>query len=999
MDNIKWVMDIVTDVVPTVKKYVSYQIHHNDYVNEFKEMQTKLKRRRQDVEQELRTQLKQPRKIAKKEVEAWLKEADQETAEKVAEDLIYKGGPFTYIFSSRELDERTQSLEEGIFKQGEIYTSAGVSLVVDDHSIKGFPLVVEECRGRDDIQDQILEWLKGDEVTRIAVSGMGGVGKTTIMKQVHNLLLNEPKFNKVTWVKVSRDFDIIVQQKKKFDILKFQKRIARELKLKLEDHENETTLAGLISQKLRQGNSVLILDDVWQQFCLEDVGIPNLNGNNGCKLVLTTRLQDVARAMECEVIFVNPLPPEEASALFLEKVGSAELSNGRIKGDIDPFLKQILQKCDGVPLAIVTVAKTMRGKLDRRSWKWALTKLSKFEGIIDRLEFSYECLESQCQECFVYCALYPEEYEIPREELIECWIEEGFIYKEGETRDTMNCEGHVMLEKLLDNCLLESTKNRRGEDCVSMHDLFRDMVLDIRPQFLVKAGIALEKLPEEGEWRENLLKVSLMDNHIIEIPSSLPSPKCPMLTTLLLSNNRISTIPEAFFEHMLGLKILDLSWNGKLSRLPSSVSKLEKLTTLLLHKCESLREVPSLSNLVGLKKLDLSRTSTEELPQGLNMLTNLKYLGLGGRLSETLDELLQNLFKLQHLMVNTKIEFKWEKIGSLVKLQNLEKLSLCNLDDAVFGEVGAIAKSTLLPAGTFSSLQYIEVFGCHKIKKLFSARWLGCFQKLQIINVHICTQLEEIIGSKFEEGEKVTLPKLESLKLTNLHQLKSIYSGSLICDSINKLVIRDCNNIESVFWSGFNSLPNLEYLDLSYMSNLKSVFDEEGLGLSSRVPPTNFFSLKEIRVFSCHQLKKLFSSGWLLRYFQSLETIEVTYCATMRELISSPAHEEEKVTLPKLQNLKLIDLSELRSICNSSSVLICDSIQSLTISKCNKLGRIPLYSSRSSCPPSLKEIVLSSSRLWALLEWDHPNVPSHIKGSQSFDTPFMDSFMDSLMKS
>ncbi|GLU24219.1 hypothetical protein SLE2022_401700 [Rubroshorea leprosula] len=828
MGYIEWVMDIVTDVVPTVKKYVSYQIHHNDYVNEFKEMQTKLKRRRQDVEQELLTQLKQPRKIAKEEVEAWLKEADQETAEKVAEDLIYKGGPFTYIFSSRELDERTQSLEEGIFKQGEKYTSAGASLVIDtpsieywatvfeerqeqlkrrqkdieakletqlmqpgkiasmevkdwlkkvsqqipikvedlinqggcsslsnlrrkieelkqifeqgekytnageslvtdvyssergatvfkemqeqlklrqkdikakletslpqpgkmasnevkdwmekasqqidikvedlisqgecsspsnlwkkieelrqileqgkeftnagvilvidDHSNKGVPLLVEECRGRDDIQDQILEWLKGDEVTRIAVSGMGGVGKTTIMKQVHNQLLKEPKFNKVIWAKVSRDFDIVVQQKKKFDILKFQKRIASSLELKLEpeDHENETKLAGLISQKLRQGNSLLILDDVWQQFCLKDVGIPILDGNNGCKLVLTTRLQDVARAMECEVISMNPLPPEEALALFLEKVGSAVLSGGRIQGDIDPFLKQILQKCDGVPLAIVTVAKTMRGKLDPRSWKWALTKLSKFEGIIDRLKFSYECLESQCQECFLYCALYHEDYEIPREELIECWIEEGFIYKEGETRDTMNCEGHVMLEKLVDNCLLESVKNIYEEECVSMHDLLREMALEISPQFLVKAGIALEKLPEEHEWRENLLKVSLMRNHITEIPSSMPSPKCPMLTTLLLSKNGISAIPEAFFEHMLGLKILDLSWNKELSRLPSSVSKLEKLTTLLLKGCNSLREVPSLSNLVGLKKLDLSWTSIEELPQGLNMLINFK---------------------------------------------------------------------------------------------------------------------------------------------------------------------------------------------------------------------------------------------------------------------------------------------------------------------------------------------------------------------------------------
>ncbi|GLT60629.1 hypothetical protein SLA2020_333870 [Shorea laevis] len=1087
MDVIEPVVDIVKDVVPTVKKYFKYQICHNDYVNEFKEMQTQLQHRRQDVEEELHAQLRQPGKIAKKEVEAWLEKADQETAEKVFEDLICKGGCFTYICSSRKLDKRTQSLTEGIFKQGEKYTSADESLVVDtpsieywetvfeekqgrlkhqkedieanlktqrmqpgkiarkeveewlenagqqigikveglikqggcsslsnlrrkieelrqileqgkeftnaavilvrdDHLIKGFPLLVEKCSGRDDIQEKILEWLKGDKVTRIAVSGMGGVGKTTIMKNVHNQLLIESKFENVIWVTVSKDFNITVQQKKKFDILKFQKKIASSLKLEQEpDHENETQLAALISQRLGQGSFLLILDDVWEPFSLEDVGIfSNPVGNNGCKLVLTTRSKDVARAMDCNVIHVNPLPPEEALALFSEKIGSNVFSDGKIKRDIEPFLKQILQKCDGVPLAIVTVAKSMKGKLLPRHWKLALSEFNKFEGIIDCLKFSYECLEQQCQECFLYCALYPEDYEIPKEELIEYWIEEGLIYKEGKTREAMNWKGHDILDKLVDNCLLQSVKNRYEEECVSMHDLLREMALEISPQFLVKAGIALEKLPEEHEWRENLSKVSLMRNHITEIPSSMPSPKYPMLTTLLLSNNKISTIPEAFFEHMLGLKILDLSWNEKLCRLPSSISKLEKLTTLLLCECESLREVPALSNLVGLKKLDLSWTSIEELPQGLNMLTNLKYLGLGGRLSETLDEPLQNLSKLQHLLViadrHAKTEFKWETIGIWGKLQNLEKLDLGNLDNLnmVFGEGGAIAESASLPAGTFSSLQDISVSQCNKIKKLFSDRWLGYLQKLQIVKVVYCKQLEEIIGSEFEEGEKVTLPNLERLELTILPLLKSIYSGSLICDSIKKIAISSCENIESVFWSGFNPLPNLEYLLLINLKNLKSVFDEKGLGLSLLGPPTSFFSLKEIRVEQCDQLKQVFSSGWLLRHFQSLETIEVSGCSQMEELILSSEHEEEKVTLPKLEWLALTELPLLKSICSSSSVLICDSIQSLRISNCEKLKRIPLNfplldNAQSSHPPSLKEIVVFPKEWWESLAWDHPN--------------------------
>ncbi|GLT84555.1 hypothetical protein SLE2022_027790 [Rubroshorea leprosula] len=498
MDVIEPVVNIVKDVVPTVKKYFKYQICHNDYVNEFKEMQTQLKHRWQDVEKGLHAQLTQPGKIAKEEVEAWLEKADQETAEKVVGDLICKGGCFTYICSSRKLDKRTQSLTEGIFKQGEKYTGADESLVVDtpsieywatvfeekqerlkhqkedvevnlktqrmqpgkiarkeveewlqkagqqigikveglinqggcsslsnlrrkieewrqileqgkeftnaavilvrdDHSIKGFPFLVEKCSGRDDIQEKILKWLKGDKVTRIAVSGMGGVGKTTIMKNVHNQLLIESKFENVIWVTVSKDFSITVQQKMKFDILQFQKKIASNLKLEREpDHENETKHAALISQRLGQGSFLLILDDVWEPFSLEDVGISNPVGNNGCKLVLTTRSKDVARAMDCNVIHLNPLPPEEALELFSEKIGSDVFSYGKIKRDIEPFFKQILQKCDGVPLAIVTLAKSMKGKLLPRHWKLALSEFSKFESIIDCLKFSYECLEQQC---------------------------------------------------------------------------------------------------------------------------------------------------------------------------------------------------------------------------------------------------------------------------------------------------------------------------------------------------------------------------------------------------------------------------------------------------------------------------------------------------------------------------------------------------------------------------------------------------------------------------
>ncbi|GLT72114.1 hypothetical protein SLA2020_440740 [Shorea laevis] len=944
---------------------------------------------------------------------------------------------------------------------------------------------------------------------------MGGVGKTTIMKQVHNQLLKEPTIKKVIWVKVSRDFDIVLQQKKQYDILKFQKRIARKLGLDLNEDEDATELAGRISQSLKQqGGCVLILDDVWEPFSLEHVGILDPNGNAACKMVLTTRSQEVAGKMQCEVIPVKPLPDADALALFRDKVGSEVVSYPRYKNDIEPFLNQILKKCNGLPLAIGVVATTMRGKSDRYLWETAAEELSKYEEIVDCLKFSYDHLDEQHQKCFLYCALYPEDHEIPKEKLIEFWIEEGFIEDERRSRHSMICKGHSIIQNLIDNCMLESVKKiykfKNKRDCVgmhvSMHDLLRDMALKIiHPQFMVKAGMALEELPEEDEWREDLLKVSLMKNQIREFPSSMLSPKCPMLTTLLLSKNNITTIPEAFFDHMPGLRILDFSSNHKLHKLPSSISKLENLTTLLLKNCESLKEVPSLSNLGGLKKLNLYCTSIEELPQGLCMLTNLKYLWLDGKLSDIPDGLLRNLSKLQYLGVGWTIPLKWEEIERLRKLeflncrlstlddmslfvkskrkflnqyrifvgsysphdhypynetfsnvmksiicchidiceepnwlpsdaqgfyikdckdvrslddisgfqettdlrhcavdrcdglefvvsscclkplQNLESLYLHELKklNAVVGAVEAVAKSAPLLAGTFSSLQKIKVNRCGKIKKLLPLRLLQYLQNLQTIEVRWCGQMEEIIWSEYEGEktlEKLTLPKLEMVMLFGLDALKSIYSGSttvLICDSLKRIFIQHCEEIESVFWTGFNPLPTLEHLVLCFVENLKSLFDEEVLGLSA--PATNFFSLKTIEVSYCPKLKKVFSSGWLLGYFQSLETIYFFGGKQVEELISSSTYEEkealEKITLPNLQRLELSDMPELKSICSSSSVLICDSINSLLIWDCKKLKRIPLHLSSldNGQPSSLKEIMVDTKEHWESLEWDQSN--------------------------
>ncbi|GLT41857.1 hypothetical protein SLA2020_158900 [Shorea laevis] len=200
-------------------------------------------------------------------------------------------------------------------------------------------------------------------------------------------------------------------------------------------------------------------------------------------------------------------------------------------------------------------------------------------------------------------------------------------------------------------------------------------IKSIGPEFgyMVKAGIKLIEVPDERGWGNDLKKVSLIENNISKIPLGL-CPKCPTLSTLILSNNHnLSEIPESFFEGMPELKVLDLSITN-IEALPNSISNLEKLSSLRLKRCERLRYLPSLAKLRALKKLDLCRSRIEVVPQGMEKLISLEYLDLGYcyNLKEIPMGMLSNLSHFQYLLVDGDLKIKGEKVARLSKLETFK---------------------------------------------------------------------------------------------------------------------------------------------------------------------------------------------------------------------------------------------------------------------------------------------------------------------------------------
>nr|GMC56733.1 NBS-LRR type disease resistance protein [Ipomoea batatas] len=483
-------------------------------------------------------------------------------------------------------------------------------------SIPAYPLIVDPLPGRTSQSnlEEIYRWLEDENVRSIGVYGMGGVGKTTLAKHIYNQMLQNESHVNVYWVTVSQDFNIT----------KLQDDIIRTVGVTIFE-ENEEQRAAILRNHLVEKNAVLVLDDVWDNIRLEKLGVPLKV--KGCKLILTTQSLDVCSRIGCQnLLKVNVLDEEEAWNLFKEIV----LQDGHtvLTHTIEKHAKELTKKCGGLPLALNTVAASMRGVNDDHIWRNAIKNFQNASlqmedlenNVFEILKFSYNRLTNpSLKECFLYCCLYPEYDHIKKDEIIMKLISEGLC----EDID----EGHYILKKLVDVFLLEG-----GECYVKMHDLMREMALKIS-KFKVK--FELVEIPEEKHWTVELERVSLNSNTLKEIPNDF-SPICHKLSTLNLRNSNawetgIKEIPECFLLYMSQLRVLDLSYNNELKCLPNSISNLENLCGLFLQGCGEISCLPAMKKMKKLRVLNIEDCDgIRELPQDMECLVSLQYLYMMG---------------------------------------------------------------------------------------------------------------------------------------------------------------------------------------------------------------------------------------------------------------------------------------------------------------------------------------------------------------------------------
>ncbi|KAJ6752277.1 hypothetical protein OIU85_002681 [Salix viminalis] len=733
--------------------------------------------------------------------------------------------------------------------------------------------------------EQIMEALKDDNVNMIGLYGMGGVGKTTLVKEVGRRAKETQLFDEVLLATVSQNLNVT-------DI---QDRIADRLRLQF-DVKTKEGRADLLWQRLKKEKKLLvILDDVWKVVNLKEIGIP-------------FGLRD-------------------------------EDSN------LNTVAKKVVRECQGLPIALVTVGRALRGK-----------------SVVEWEVASRELKNSQLQHMELI-----EDYNIPIEDLMRV----GYgLHQDVESIEDTRKQVHVAINTLKDCCMLLGTE---FEGYVKMHDLVRDVAIQIASSkehgFMVKAGIGLKEWPRSTKSFESCKTISLMGNKLTELPEGLVYPQ---LKVLLLELDDGLNVPERFFEGMKEIEVLSLE-GGCLSL--QSLEFSTNLQSLLLIKCKC-------NDLICLRKLQRLEilcfiwcSSVKELPDEIGELKELRLLDVTGCILRRIPvNLIGRLKRLEELLIGVSCFEGWGVVGcdrtggmnaSLTELNLLSHLAVLSLNiprveciprdfvfprllkyDIVLGNgysrTGHPTSTRLnfrdisaasLNAKTFEQLfptvsqigfrnveglesialscdqmtshghgsqkdflqrlEDVEVYGCRDTRTVFPAKWRQALNNITRVEIDDCESLEEIfeLGEADEgineEKELRLLSSLTRLVLRSLPELKCIWKGLTRHVSLRSLIHLDLwslHKLTFIFTPYLaQSLVHLETLRIHYCSELKHLISEKDDEREIIPESLGFLKLKTLFISGCDELEYVFPVS-VSPSLLNLEEMDIEFGANLKQI-------------------------------------------------------------------------------------------------------------------
>nr|GMD71810.1 disease resistance protein RPM1-like [Ipomoea batatas] len=606
---------------------------------------------------------------------------------------------------------------------------------------------------------------------------------------------------------------------------------------------------------------IVVFDDVWAIAVWQSIQLALPNENDGSRVILTTRINDVGSYSILESngykYELKPLTEEESWTLFSRKTfqGSACPSH------LEEISKNILKKCGGLPLAIVAISGVLTSKNKNNIEEWQvfnrhlgfeLEANDRLESIRVILQISFKELPFYLKPCLLYMSIYPENHLIEHNTLIRLWIAEGFVKeREGRTLEEV-AEGY--LNELINRSLIHAIQSNDDGSLKlgHIHDFYRE--------------IAVSKSRDHNF-------VSTVNEHITTWPNKV---RCLSIhgTFGNVQNKRY----VARLRSLLTFDVIDSQ---------STSCAVQLLSSCKMVRVLDLRGVPleifpkEILKLLHLRYLSLRSTRIKMIPKSIKNLQNLEILDLKQTLVTELPVEILKLQFIRQLLVYYHGQYSYPSfepfehlhgfkapvgIGGLSRLQKLSFVEL-NHGSGIIREIGmmtdlrrlSITKlrredsetlcSTIEKLQKLRSLSIRSLEGCEILDLSFMSsppRFLqrlylkGCLQKVP----HWVQTLQGLVKVYFQWSQLMENPleylqdlpnlvhieflrcyvgetlcfkagKFEKLRLLDLDRLEGLRSVTMEVGAVpllEKLVIRRCNSLERVP-GGIERLVNMKFLE------------------------------------------------------------------------------------------------------------------------------------------------------------------------------------------
>ncbi|XP_057775854.1 putative late blight resistance protein homolog R1B-16 [Salvia miltiorrhiza] len=689
----------------------------------------------------------------------------------------------------------------------------------EEHSTPPLTLSLTQTReetamvGFGDELIQLLDELTGhrSNLHTISIVGMGGMGKTTLAKNIYAHQLIIERFDIRAWATVSHQYNAeqILQQ------LVFGQGKSSDKSVDELGEQLHKTLFGR--------RYLIILDDIWSVEAWNEVRRFFPDNGNGSRIVLTTRLSEVANNCGSSCFAKNFLDENKSWELFCKKA----FQNEDCPTELEEVGKEIVRLCKGLALSIVVIGGSLR-KSPRtvRYWKSVAKHIESSpnskekQESLDVLISSYNHLPSHLKPCFLHIGVLKhikyKSLNISR--IIQLWVGEGFLKSNGGRVLEEIAEDY--LKELVDRNLIlvgRRSKNGKMKSC-DIHDLLRDLCLKVGEQqglFDVISGgpiqgterrLVCDKAPR---WSDN-------DRPLLT-RSMVGYAEFPMEDTY---KHRLLRIFDAeyygFVEELFGCVNLRYlagvrAMGHDVFELPSSISLVWNLHSLIFGRGARVVAPIEIWKMRQLRHIECGGGIYLPHPDGqlqddLVILENFQTLGkaVSLRLSEDVCNIIPNI-KILHLEYERDYSLK-ECLCNLDRLHKLESLKLFSTIGWGHVKLNEVLRfPSSLNKLTLRSFQFewddLTMIGSLPILEVLriQVNWIcrtwspvdGQFQRLKFLKIELC-------DLTCWNADNCHFPVLEKLILRYLHKLEEIPWGIGEIPTLKLILVDDCSNSAAI---------------------------------------------------------------------------------------------------------------------------------------------------------------------------------------------------------